>query len=189
MIAVPLQAIALVGLWVWALWSLDMRSVRTVAVLSVTTVVFLSLAMVSGPIFVILRVALLCAVVLTFLFRGDLFFTRSPGDRAFDLAYSRVQHALSDLARQRLAGTVDRRRFAHGIDAAVVDLKRLDPPDAEWEEIHRETIVDLERWLAMGGGDPTVPEPELHISDLQTRHRRLRERRRRGWRRIGARGL
>lgn len=189
MIAVPLQAIALVGLWVWALWSPDMRSLRTIVLLCATTVTFVGFAMGPGPIFVVLRVALLSSVVLTLLLRPDLFFTRSPHDLAFDLAYSRVQQTLSDLARQRLAGTVDRQQFASGIATAVADLKRLDPPDAGWVEIHRATIADLEQWLALGGGNPTVREPELHISAIQAEHHMLRERRRRGWRRIGARGI
>jgi len=186
MTTAPLEVVALAALWVWALWSPDMRSLRTIVLLCATTVIFAGLAMSPGPIFVVLRVVLLCSVVLTLLLRPDLFFTRSPHDLAFDLAYSRVQQTLSDLARRRLAGTVDRERFASGIGAAVAELKRIDPPDSDWVEIHRATIADLEQWLVLGGGDPTVPAPVLHMSAIETRHRSLRERRRHSWRRHSA---
>lgn len=96
----PLELIALAGFWVWALWSRDMRSSRTLLLLVVTTATYLALSSGTGVVFVVLRVSLLVSAIALALVRPDLFFTRSKQDLGFDRDYSRVQRALTDLARQ-----------------------------------------------------------------------------------------
>lgn len=182
----PLEIIALAGVWVWALWSRDMRSLRTLMLLAATTATFLGLSIGTGMVFLVLRVLLLASATGLLLLRPDLFFTRSKQDLEFDQDYSRVQQMLSDLARQRLASRIGREQFGRGIGKAVADLKRLAPPDEGWATIHQATIDDLERWLNLGGGDSTKPEPELHISAIRSRHEYMREARRRSWRRSRA---
>lgn len=182
----PLELIALAGLWVWALCSRDMRSSRTLLLLAVTTAAFGVLSIGTGVVFLVLRVLLLASATALALLRPDLFLTRSKQDLEFDRNYSRVQQALTDLARQRLASSIDREQFGRGIGTAIADLKDLVPPDEGWARIHQATIDDLERWVDLGGGDSSKPEPDLHISAIRSRHESMREARRRSWRRSHA---
>ena len=179
----PLELIALAGFWVWALWSRDMGSSRTLLLLVVTTATYLVLSSGTGVVFVVLRVSLLVSAIALALVRWDLFFTRSKQDLEFDRDYSRVQGVLTDLARQRLASSIDREAFARGIGTAVADLRRLVPPDEEWTTIHRATLEDLEHWLDIVAEDSARPEAQPHISATRNPHELLREARRRSWRR------
>lgn len=169
-----LEVVVLLGVWAWALWSPVMRSGRTVATLIGVTIAYLLLSTVPGVPVVVIRVVLLCAVVALLLLRSSRFLLRTAEDLAFDRSYTSAQRRLTDLSRLRLSGEIDRAAFADGVARTVPEFANLVAPDEEWASLLRDTVAELRAWLAAGGADLNVSEPELHVSQLRERHARIR---------------
>lgn len=177
----PLGVVLLLALWTWALWGPAMRSWRTVAMLMGTTAGYVALATMPGTAFVALRVVLLFGSAAVLLFKSSWFMTRSEADLAFDQAYWRAQQRITDLARQRLDDQIDRAAFARGLAELIPVFDGLRPPDTDWAALLQDTVLELQRWLANGGLDPEVPEPDLRVAPLRERWRRIRAERTQFW--------
>lgn len=177
----PIDAAALLGVWIWALWSPATRTARTIAALITITTGYVLLSALPGVVgSVIARAGWLGAAFSLLMLHSDWFLNTSAKDAEFDDALWETQQLLTMAARKRLAGEIDRNAFAREVSDAVPAFERLEPPDKEWAALLEDTVAELRTWLAAQEG--VSDEPPLRISELRDRHLRLRNSRESFWR-------
>lgn len=184
---IPLAMMA--ALWLFFLWQPYMRTVRSVAFLTVMSAAFVGSYVLPGQLHEWVQVALAAGtgVILVFFYRS--FVTLPARDLAFldaiDAANQRLQSATRDF-EQDPSGKLELRQ---SLEAAMADVAALDPPDLNWAAVQSGALALLRRRLQLLDQEEVNPADRQEFArqraDLHQRVERARSRRQSFWRSRG----
>jgi hypothetical protein len=179
----PLDAILIAGLWIWALWGRLLRSGRTLALLAITTALYV---LISSELTLLLsvglRVAVLASAIWILLFRSEHFAVIPAKVFRFDEAFRAELQEVARAARGQEAGRLEPTAVQEQLNAVAKRLRQLDPPDAEWSALRDQTVAYLMQHgrLMEGLGRGVVPAPDALAANrgelvmIEKEYRRLR---------------